>query len=77
MQEVINESDEKLIGLKNDLGDEAYNAVKAALLEINDYNPSGRYVVPELWNFKEDRKATLKEVIQYIFKLWKSHKRKR
>ena len=44
------------------------NAVKTALSEVNDqYNPSGRYVVSELWNFQKGRKATMKEVLRYIF----------
>lgn len=77
MQEIINENDEKLKKLKEEWGDEVYNAVVVALQELNEYNPSGRYVVNELWNYKEGRKATVKEVVNYIFKNLKTLKRKR
>ncbi|KVI04905.1 putative domain XH [Cynara cardunculus var. scolymus] len=60
-QEVIDENDEKLKGLKRELGDQVYKAVTTALTEINNYNPSGRYVITELWNFSEARKASLQE----------------
>ncbi|XP_074314955.1 factor of DNA methylation 1-like [Silene latifolia] len=76
-QEIINEEDEKLKQLKEEWGDEVYKSVTTALLELNDYNASGRYVVNELWNYKEGRKATLKEVVSYIFKALKIRKRKR
>ncbi|GAB2269529.1 hypothetical protein Dimus_004449 [Dionaea muscipula] len=76
-EEIIDEEDEKLKGLKDEWGDEIYNAVVVALKELNEYNPSGRYVVPELWNYKEGRKATFKEVITYVFKSLKTLKRKR
>ena len=51
-----------------------YKAVADALLELNDYNSSGRYVVPELWNFKEGRKASLKEVINNMIEELKTLK---
>lgn len=76
-QEFIDDEDEKLKGLKKEMGEEVYNAVTTALKEINEYNPSGRYMVSELWNFVEGRKATLKEGVAYILKLWKARKRKR
>lgn len=76
-QGIIDEQDEKLIDLKREYGDEVYKAVTTALTEINDYNPSGRYITTELWNFTEGRKATLQEGVSAILKLWDNQKRKR
>ncbi|XP_054781818.1 factor of DNA methylation 1-like isoform X2 [Prosopis cineraria] len=75
----LNEDDEKLQSLKEQWGDDdgIYMEVVRALKELNEYNPSGRYVVPELWNFKENRKATLKEVISYIVGQIKPFKKNR
>ncbi|KAK9747825.1 hypothetical protein RND81_02G016700 [Saponaria officinalis] len=77
VEEIMDEEDEKLKKLKRKWGDEVYEAVTLALQELNEYNPSGRYVVCELWNYKEKRKATQKEVISYIFKNLKTLKRKK
>ncbi|KAL5698885.1 hypothetical protein ACHQM5_029864 [Ranunculus cassubicifolius] len=76
-KEIINEGDEKLVDLRKDLGDEACEAVITALKELNEYNPSGRYIVPEMWHSREKRKATLKEVINWILRSLKTCKRKR
>ncbi|PIA60318.1 hypothetical protein AQUCO_00300074v1 [Aquilegia coerulea] len=66
--EIIDDSDDKLKQLKDDWGEQVYKAVCVALSEINEYNPSTRCAVPEIWNFKEDRKASLKEVIGFLLK---------
>ncbi|KAF3608219.1 hypothetical protein DY000_02050814, partial [Brassica cretica] len=73
--EVIDEEDEKLRTLKIELGDDAYQAVANALQEINEYNPSGRYVSSELWNFREERKATLEEGVTCLLEQWNQAKR--
>lgn len=75
LQEVVDEEDEKLKKLKGEWGEEVHNAVKTALEEVNEYNASGRYSTPELWNFEAGRKATLKEVISFIFNDMKPVKR--
>jgi len=77
IQRILDEGDEKLQTLTREWGDDAYDEVVRALKELIEYNPSGRYVTSELWNFKEQRKATLKEVIAFIIKDIKSVKRKK
>ncbi|KAL4628564.1 hypothetical protein ACB092_05G248400 [Castanea dentata] len=74
-QEILDEDDEKLQNLKQEWGVQIYVVVVTALKEMNEYNPSGQYIIPELWNFKEDRTATIKEVISYIVKNTKALKR--
>ncbi|XP_057978958.1 protein INVOLVED IN DE NOVO 2 [Malania oleifera] len=76
-KEIINDDDEKLKGLRNEFGNEMYKAVTAALMEINEYNPSGRYIITELWNYDKGRKATLKEGVSFILDRWKAYKRLR
>ncbi|BBH04786.1 XH/XS domain-containing protein [Prunus dulcis] len=77
-KEIINEEDDKLKALKNELGDEVYEKVTTAMKELNEYNASGRYTIPELWNFKEGRKASLEEGVVFLLNKWKLlRKRKR
>ncbi|KAL5709576.1 hypothetical protein ACHQM5_020251 [Ranunculus cassubicifolius] len=79
-QEVVDIYDEKLVRLKEEWGGEVYEAVISALKEMNDHNASGRYVFPELWNFDENRMASLKEVVHCILQLLVeifTHKRQR
>ncbi|XP_062018316.1 factor of DNA methylation 1-like isoform X2 [Rosa rugosa] len=65
----INEDDEKLKQIKVDnLGSEVYKAVTTALMELNGYNTNGKSARTELWNFKEGRRATLKEAISSVLK---------
>ncbi|WCJ18046.1 XH/XS domain-containing protein [Euphorbia peplus] len=64
--EIIDEEDGELKDLKIEHGEKAYEAVKNALIEMKEYNDSGRYPVKELWNFDEDRRATLQEGIQAL-----------
>ncbi|XP_071724654.1 factor of DNA methylation 4-like [Rutidosis leptorrhynchoides] len=76
-KEIINEEDEKLKNLKNELGDEIWEAVITALTEMNEYNASGRYPVGELWNMRENRKASLKEGVVPIVNQWRKLKGKK
>ncbi|KAK9998632.1 hypothetical protein SO802_018235 [Lithocarpus litseifolius] len=74
---IIDEDDEKLKGLKDEYGDKLYEAVTTALTEKNEYSPGCGYLISELWNYEEGRKASLQEVVSYILKHWKKPKQKR
>jgi hypothetical protein len=52
------------------------NKTNIGTKRMGDLNAEG-YAEFELWNFKEQRKATLKEVITYIVEHMKQLKRKR
>ncbi|KAM6576755.1 hypothetical protein CsatB_028592 [Cannabis sativa] len=77
LTQVIDEKDEKLKEVKEELGENVCEAVKTALIEMNEYNPSGRVAVSELWNFQKDVKASLKEVVEYIIDGWTPPTKKR
>ncbi|XP_023755198.1 protein INVOLVED IN DE NOVO 2 [Lactuca sativa] len=75
-KEMIDEEDEKIDMLKAECDEDVYDAVVTALKELNEYNPSGRYPLAELWNNKEERRATLKEGVEFILKRWRTYKHK-
>ncbi|KAK1398588.1 XH domain-containing protein [Heracleum sosnowskyi] len=68
-KEVIDEDDDCIKAIKSEWGSEAYNAVVTAITEMNEYNPSGRFAVPELWNYREGRRATLCECVVFISRM--------
>jgi hypothetical protein len=48
-------------------GEEVYLAVVNCLLEIEECGKlTDRTIVPELWNYKENRKATRSECVEYM-----------
>ncbi|KAI3772332.1 hypothetical protein L6452_03514 [Arctium lappa] len=77
-KEILDEEDYLIASLKEE-SDDIYNAVITALKEINEYNPSGRYPFAELWNNTENRRASLKEGVEFIAsqrkKIYKQQKR--
>ncbi|KQK08877.1 factor of DNA methylation 1 [Brachypodium distachyon] len=75
--EIIDAGDAKLQELKEEHGDEIYALVTKALCELNKYNASTRYPVGELWNFREERKASLKEAVQFVLRQWRMNRKKR
>lgn len=64
----MDEEDKRLRKLRKKWGKEVMNAVKTSLEELNEFNPSGRYIVSVAWNFEKGRKATLKEGFAHMTK---------
>ncbi|PUZ64090.1 hypothetical protein GQ55_3G116200 [Panicum hallii var. hallii] len=74
LDEVIREDDKKLQELKEH-SEEAYAAVTKALTELKEGN-GRREPFPELWNYKEGRKAQMMEAVRHALELWKASKAK-
>ncbi|KAF8652472.1 hypothetical protein HU200_062805 [Digitaria exilis] len=72
IEEVLDEEDEALKELKA-CGQGIYDVVVEALKEMDKYNSSGRTIVPELWNYREGRKATVVEGIDCLKKKMMEH----
>ncbi|KAL6559766.1 hypothetical protein OROGR_004883 [Orobanche gracilis] len=72
---LLNKNDELLRGMEYEWGYEVYDAVATALIVLEKYKPNGSYIVPQLWSFMENRKATEREVIAYIIVQLKTFKR--
>uniref|UniRef100_A0ACD5XN99 Uncharacterized protein n=4 Tax=Avena sativa TaxID=4498 RepID=A0ACD5XN99_AVESA len=66
-KEIVDVNDDKLQELCAAWGDGVYKAVVSCLMEIQENGRLGdRSIVPELWNFKAKRKATLSESVEYM-----------
>lgn len=70
VQEIIDEDNEKLKSLKKDYGEEVCDAVTTALMERMQYNPVERRAVEDLWNYKQNRRATVGEGVAYLLEIW-------
>lgn len=63
----MNVDDDKLQELKREWGSVVHNAVVNALVEMKEYGClSDRSIAYELWNYKEGRKATTRECVNYM-----------
>ncbi|KAJ1265745.1 hypothetical protein BS78_08G099100 [Paspalum vaginatum] len=66
-RELLNTNDEKLQELERAWGSGARDAVVEALLEMKECGRlSDRSITYELWNYKEGRRATMREWVKYM-----------
>ncbi|TVU47570.1 hypothetical protein EJB05_07176, partial [Eragrostis curvula] len=75
--QVINENDPTLRNIQEAQGKTIYSMVTTALCQIDEFNRSGGYPIPVLWNYREGREATLDEAVDFIMNKCDRLKRKR
>ncbi|KAL2612076.1 hypothetical protein R1flu_023768 [Riccia fluitans] len=68
----VDYSNEKLMELKEELGETVVESVVVAVQELEKFNPSGRYPVKQLWNRDAGKVATLAESFEYILSVIKN-----
>lgn len=63
----IDVDDADLLELRAEWGEEVYKAVVNCLVEIEECGRlTDRTIIPVIWNYKEDRKATRSESVEYM-----------
>ncbi|KAE8790846.1 hypothetical protein D1007_34841 [Hordeum vulgare] len=63
----IDVDDADLLELRAEWGEEVYKAVVNCLVEIEECGRlTDRAIIPVIWNYKEDRKATRSESVEYM-----------
>ncbi|BBM99577.1 hypothetical protein MPTK1_1g22140 [Marchantia polymorpha subsp. ruderalis] len=73
---VLDETNPDLLALKEELGEEVKQTVVTALEEIEEWNPSGRYPKAVVWNYEENRRATVSEIFKVLLAAAESSKKK-
>lgn len=68
---MVDEDDKTLTMLRTKYGPLVANAVGTAALEIETWNPSGRYIIPMPWDFKANKKATMSQIFDLVAKVLK------
>ncbi|KAG0564178.1 hypothetical protein KC19_8G089600 [Ceratodon purpureus] len=63
---VIKKNDPHLLKLKNDLGVKVMETVTTAMLEVEEFNASGRYPVLVAWDFRTDQRVLLKDLLLFL-----------
>ncbi|KAG0619333.1 hypothetical protein M758_4G132100 [Ceratodon purpureus] len=71
MKYAVDENDATLTELRNKYGRVVADAVGAAALEIENWNPSGRYIIRIPWDFIENKKASMSKLFQLYAKVLK------
>lgn len=55
-----------LMKLKNDLGVAVMQTVTTAFMEVEEYNASGRYPVYVAWDFRNNKRVLLKDLLAFL-----------
>lgn len=71
LQYAIKEDDPDLTKLRK-YGSRVYNSVCETLLEIAEWNPSGRYILSVPWDFEGKRKATMAQIVEVLKRVIKA-----
>nr|PNR32310.1 hypothetical protein PHYPA_026436 [Physcomitrium patens] len=74
VQRIINKNDKFLKELNQNLGMEVLQTVTTALMEMEEYNASGRPLMAVAWDFRKNQQTSLKKVQLYFKEILESNR---